>query len=474
VTDRYVELSRKLAKDASDFIRYRATRNRLGLVASRFFWSKRERWSPVVADFDDIGDILLFIGWYGTEFGDEECLKFARDQIELWVQHFRLPCGLFVSEYDLERNNKVSRTDWRAVSLYEHHDALLGIVSLYRLTDDELYLRLASELADVLLAYVRRFNGLVPNKVIPALKLSAIYTTSFSLVCGVFAEELAELYTFTGRNEYLGAAERIIAAWTKTTLFQKAGLFAIGYHPYLRHFSPYPYTELMKPNTNMVYVMLYLYDISKGAALKESIYKWFSALAKFRAENGGYYGLWDIKKNRVKSNIVDKTQNFAVIDAFLEAYRLFGEKEFLARAEECARFWLGKRQETTRLIPEQFVNGNPVHFGSKIDQNADLYTMFLKLYELTGKEIYLDGVREGLEVFAQYHRTQSNWWHRLLDCRSGQLLADSDLPPGENPAEMNVTKYVGGPLRFFINANKVLRGQSIYADETMRHLVRDR
>jgi len=474
VTVGYTDLSRTLARDAADFIRRQATGNRLGLVASRFFWSQQEKWSPAIADFDDIGDHLLFVGWYGKEFGDDGCLAFVKDQMELWANHFRLPCGFYVSTFDLEKQKSFSRTDWRVVSIYDHHDALLGMVSLYRLTGDEFYLDLATVVADALLVYVRRFNGLVPNRVIPALELSVLNTTSFSTVCGLLAEELAELYTFTGKGEYLDGAEVILNAWTGTPLFRRSGLFAVGYHPYLRTFSPYRFTELMKSNTNMVYAMLYLYGISQGVGLRGSIKRWFRALTGLRGSDGGYYGIWDTRKGSTGSPVIDKTQNFAVIDALLEAYRLLGGPEFLEEAESCARFWLEKRDGTTGLIPEQFVDGRPVHFGSKIDQNADLYTMFLKLYELTGKELYLDAAGQALDFFARYYRTDTNWWHRLIDCRSGKLLADEDLPPGENPAEMNVTKYVGGALRFFITANKVLRGHSIYADEMMRHLVRDR
>jgi len=474
VTTEHIELSRTLARDASDFIRHQATRNSRGLITSRFFWSRQEKWSPVIADFDDIGDHLLFVAWFGTEFGDDESLAFVKNQMELWVSDFRLPCGLYVSTYDLEKQARISRTNWQAVSLYDHHDALLGMVSLFRLTRDEFYLNLAVEVADALLVYIGKFNGLVPNRVIPALRLAVIKTSSFSTVCGLLAEELVELYTFTGKQEYLGAAERIINSWTKTPLFRQAGLFAAGYHPYWRTFCPYRYTELMKSNTNMAYAMLYLYGISPDAALRESIDRWFRSLSALKSEDGGYYGVWDNRKNSIGTPVIDKTQNFAVIDAFLEAYRVFGEPEFLEEAEACARFWLEKRHHTTKLIPEQFIDGEPVHFGSKIDQNADLYTMFLKLYELTGKGLYLDSAREALGLFAWYYHTASNWWHRLLDCRSGQLMADEDLPQGENPAEMNVTKYVGGALRFFITANKVLRGDSLYADETMRHLARDR
>ena len=93
---------------------------------------------------------------------------------------------------------------------------------------------------------------------------------------------------------------------------------------------------------------------------------------------------------------------------------------------------------------------------------------------MTKKDLYLKNAKDGLEVFDRFHRSKSNWWHRLLDYRSGQLLSDEDLPQGENLAEMNLTKYVGLPIRFFISANKVLRGQSIYADEITRYLIRDR
>jgi len=470
----FIELSQSLAKDACDFIMYKATQNQLGLVASQWFWSRKETWGPVISDFDDIGDYLIFICWYGTEFGDEKCLEFTTNQMNLWERHFKLPCGLFVTQYDHDKHKKVSRTDWQVVSLYEHQDALLGLVELYRLTGERHYLDLACGVADNIIVYAKRHRGLVPNKVIPALKLSILTTSSFSATCGLFAEELIELYILTNENRYLEGAIQIINAWTDTPLFKKAGLFAEGYHPYLRNVSVYRYAELMKSNTNMIYAMIYLYEISRDAALRENIDKWFSSLLGFRSEDGGYYGIWDTRTKQLGSRIVDKTQNFAIIDAYLDAYRVFAEERFLKLAEECANFWISQKDKTTKLIPEQFRDGVPVHFGSKIDQNIDLYSCFLKLFDMTKKEVYLENVKDGLDVFDRFHRSKSNWWHRLLDYRSGQLLSDEDLPQGENLAEMNVTKYVGLPIRFFISANKVLRGQSIYADETTRYLIRDR
>jgi rhamnogalacturonyl hydrolase YesR len=470
----YLKLSETLARDARDFIIHRATQNQLGLVASRWFWSEKERWGPVISEFDDIGDYLIFICWYGIEFGDKECLDFTASQIDLWEKYFKLPCGLFITQYDHNKNKKIPGTAWQIVSLHEHRDALLGLVELYRLTGEQRYLKLACGVADATLTYVNRHRGLVPNKVIPALKLGILSTSSFSAVCGLFAEELTELYTITKESRFLEGAKRIIASWLNTPLFKKSGLFATGYHPYFRSLSVYRHTELMKSNTNMIYALLYLYEITGEPVLRESIDRWFSSLLRFRREDGSYYGVWDSRAGQLGSRIVDKTQNFAIIDAYLDAYRILGEERFLKLAEECAHFWISQKNKTTKLIPEQFRDGAPVHFGSKIDQNVDLYTCFLKLFDMTRKEVYLKNVKDGLEVFDKFYRTKSNWWHRLLDYRSGQLLADEDLPPGENPAEMNLTKYVGLPIRFFISANKVLRGQPIYSDEITRYLIRDR
>ncbi|HEY83017.1 MAG TPA: hypothetical protein G4O01_07020 [Dehalococcoidia bacterium] len=453
---------------------YRATQNQLGLVASRWFSSREECWGPVISEFDDIGDYLVFICWYGTEFGDKQCLEFTTRQMNLWETYFKLPCGLFVTQYDHNKNKKIPRREWQVISLYEHQDAFLGLVELYRLTGAQHYLDLAYGVADAILTYINRHHGMVPNKVIPALKRGILTTSSFSAVCGLFAEELAELYTITKENRYLEGAKKIIASWLNTPLFKKCGLFAIGYHPYLRNLPVHRHTELMKSNTNMIYAILYLYEITREATLKENIERWFSALLRFRREDGSYYGIWDTRKGKLGSQIVDKTQNFAIIDAYLDAYRILREEKFLRLAEECARFWINQKNKTTKLIPEQFKDGMPVHFGSKIDQNVDLYTCFLKLFDMTQKDVYLDNVKDGLEVLDKFYRTRSNWWHRLLDYRTGQLLADEDLPPGENPAEKNLTKYVGLPIRFFIAANKVLRGEPIYSDEITRYLIRDR
>ena len=237
--------------------------------------------------------------------------------MNIWERHFKLPCGLFLTQYDHTQNRKIKKTNWQVISLYEHQDALLGLVELHRLTDEQRYLNLARGVADAILTYISRHRGFVPNKVIPSLKLGIPATSSFSTVCGIFAEELAELYTITNENKYLDGAKIIIDSWTNTFLFKKHGLFSTGYHPYFHSLSAYRYTELMKSNTNMIYAMLYLYEITRDSTLRENIDMWFSSLLEFRREDGSYYGIWDTRKGQLGSQIVDKTQNFAIIDAYL-------------------------------------------------------------------------------------------------------------------------------------------------------------
>ena len=204
----------------------------------------------------------------------------------------------------------------------------------------------------------------------------------------------------------------------------------------------------------MIYGLLALYKTWHSIEVGDAILKWSDAIEGMRV-GGGYKTYFSFRKCHAYGDI-EKTQNFPLIDIFIEIYRAFGEKGFLEKAVQCADFWLGLKT-SAGLVPEK-----PDCGYARLDQSADFYTMLIKLYEISGKRRYLGEAKKGLRTF-KYFLTDDGWWHERVDSRSGKPL---QFP--------NQTKFVGGALRFFILMHEIMENKQIYKNEIIEYLVRDR
>ena len=470
--EKYLPEIKKTAQAVCDFIMQEATQNKLGLSMSYFFWPEQKKWDPPISEFDDIGDFLTFVCWYGVITDQKKYVDFTKDQILKWEKHFKLPCGLYFTQYN-HLQPLPRKTNWQSVSLYDHQDAILGFHELFLLTQDDFYKQELLNLGEQILSYVKKYKGLVPNTVFPPLQAAVPHCSASPIVGGLFAEHLALIYEMTQTEKYLAGAQTIIEGWLNTPLFKKEKLFHTGYHPYFKTLSPYSEAELMKTNTNMAYALFQFLKISPHPAFEQALKEWLQRLESFKSQTGGYYSIFDLKNQRIQKDIINKTQNFAVLTVFIDAYLYFKQTEYLTQAEQLADFWISHLNPRTDLIPESFQDEKIAFPGAKIDQSADLSIEFLRLYDLTKKEKYLTAALQCFNALQKYFQTKDNWWYRIINAETGEPMNDNKIEKNISGGR-NLTKYVGGALKFFLALYQTLSDVNITQDRTSNLMLRDR
>lgn len=449
---------------AADFIMNETTQNRLGLSLSRFFWTGDQRWDPSEAEFDDFGDYHIFVAWYGKTFGRPECIDWVNDQMKRW-KVFKQPCGLYFSLWKAgTQTPKPSK--WRRVSFYDHHDAVVGFNAMYHLAEDLYYLNEWIDISKQAMFYAEKYNGFIPNEVFPRFKSAVWYKTASPTVGSLIAEELVYLTETTGDSIYATAAEKILMAWATCPPFKKAHVWPLGISPYFRWWNPYKKTWLMKESTNMIYALNKYLRYKESSDLRQAVSDWRKGLIRFESKGGGYYDTFNFSSGGVENTRVDKTHNFAILEALVD----IGDLE---AAKKLADTWSGKTG-VTGLIPEYLdPEGVPLVSYAKLDQSGDLGVAFLKLAEATGDKKYYDAASETARGMS-YFLHENGWWHRLIDVNTGHPPKESELSENDRPGGRNLTKYVGGALKFLMTWELVKSGATFEKNKTLALLTRDR
>lgn len=464
---------KQLIQKAVDFITEKTCENEIGLSLSRYFWAGKKIWNPKEAEWDDIGDYHSFIAWYGIEFKDQAALDWVKTQIQIWKKHFQMPNGMMLSLWK-EGQPIPRKSPWHIFSFYDQHDALLGLETLDLFTGDELYRDLWANLIQMSKKYVFKYKGFIPNQIILPFHLAHPYCSASSTVGGLIAEELCRWASRMKDEEALDAAEHILKAWIHSPLFQKKHLFAVGYHPYIQQWSPYQETYLMKENTNMIYAFCEFLTHRKDKKIETALNQWFTALQQFKSPIGGYFDTYNLAHDKVLKKRIDKTHNFAVLEAFIEGYKLLKTPKLLEEACELADFWISHIGKTG-LIPDYFdpETKQPKRTYAKLDQSADLAIAFLKLAELSGNQKYRDAGEKNIHGLSHFLH-DNGWWHRLIDVETGIPPQDHQLEKNDIPGGRNLTKYVGGALKSFLALHKVQQGARFDTDPFLNVLTRDR
>lgn len=453
---------KSIAEKLIEFIIKDTTNNRYGLVATKFFRPKEKKWTQQIAEFDDIGDYLTFIAWAGKIFKQSKFSSFVDQQINIWKQ-LAGQSDLYPESIDCLKplSKQLSLTD----SIYGLQDSILGLHELYHLTGDKKYLSLLERHFKKFYKIAQLHQGLIPNTTIKKLDLALPWVSSNSAVAGLIAE-----HAYLSKNKtHNQLGDLLISAWLKTRLWQEQSLFHQGYNPYLRSFSIYKNTKIMKESSNMVYAML-----QRPQKYTKEIKSFTNKLLQFQHSSGAFFAKWNLKDKKIIKDHFDKTQNFTIIDVLIEISLKTNQKNLIAIAEKCANFWLSKTNSKTKLIPDYvLVNGESKYHIAKLDQSADLYSSFLRLYTLTDDKKYLDQALFGAKAL-NTHFGQSSWWHRLVHTKTGKPATDGQIPNQDRPANINLTKYVGGALRFYLSLYEVLNGKSMQENKTLWLLSRDR
>lgn len=454
-----------------DFIVSESTKNQYGLSMTHFFWPEEKKWSPRITEFDDIGDYLTFISWAGKILNKPKLDLFVEDQMKKWIDYGKLPSGWFLDQINLDKNlpNKSLKL---SISVYGLQDAILGFYELYKLTNNKIYLNQLIELLKKVNKVSEKYDGRLPNQIINYLDVSTPITSASPVVAGLIAEH-AYLMHKDLKNEALDKlGDQIINGWLKTNLWQRHNLFHQGYNSYISSFSIYKETKIMKENSNMIYAML-----MKPEKYQNEISQLTSKILEFQHTSGAFYGKWSISEKKIITDGFEKVQNFTVIDLLIDIAsktKIQSKSKLINTAMKCADFWIKVKDQKTQLIPDYISSkGKPKYFISKLDQSADLYSSFLRLYSLTGKRKYLTEAEVGAVVMKNYFG-QKKWWFRIVNTKTGKPAKDEEVPNNDKPAGRNLTKYVGGALRFYLSLYEVRSGKSMQKDKLLWLLSRDR
>ena len=449
-----------------DFIITETTQNPLGLSLTRAFWPQQKKWQPTLAEFDDIGDYLTFVLWAGKILKNKKYISFAKNQLSLWFKYAKLNSGWYLTTINPYKPiNKHPLT----VSIYDLQDSILGLYEFYLLTNNEKYLVELKNLIQKLAPVIKLYSGRIPNKIITSLNLAPPWKSANPAVAGIIAEHLYLLSKTSKITKYEKLADKIVSGWLNTHLWQNQNLFHQGVNPYISSVSIYSQTKIMKENSNIIYALL-----QRPKKYHDKINKFLNKLLRFQHPSGGFFGYWDVKKDTIVKNNFDKTQNFVIIDLLTDIYFKFKSKKALAAAVKCTNFWLSLKDKNTDLVPE-YTNfqGTVTHHIAKLDQSADFYSSLLRLFCLTKKKVYLKEAEIGAQAMSQYFG-RSDWWHRIINTKTGKPANDSGIPAKDRPAGMNLTKYVGGALRFYLSLYQVKSGKSMQTDKLLWLMSRDR
>ena len=202
-----------------DFFMNDTTDTTYKLVSTQTFDAKSKTWIEKICDLDDIGDYLTFIAWHGKLFNHKPSIEFSKIQFNIWNSKMKTPTGFYHAKW--KNNTKPNISDFQIISLYDHHDAFLGMYELFLVTNDQNYAKECIAFSQLLSKIVKKFDGLVPNRIIGKPLIALPWTTSSPTVNGLFAEQLALSYSMFHEKTFLRSAAIILKKFFNKLLIQK-------------------------------------------------------------------------------------------------------------------------------------------------------------------------------------------------------------------------------------------------------------
>jgi len=382
---------------------------------------------------EDLGDYIPFLAYFGEiEFCEEHISKCSKE--------------IFNSSLPTQRE-----------------DTLLGLLEFCRWTRNEISLSLAMSYVNFLFSnYCFKGQIVIPadryiehvfnihrmkttrNKMLKiGLKfLHSLLRTRASIPRnGIFIELLVDMYDLTRDKKYLFMAEDFASVWLRNKFFQKFGLF-----PSFR-LNPFEskYVVLAKDNAAILNGLTALYATTLKNIYKDSILKWFEAVHA-RCFDKSVYGRYCFGNE--KREQLSLMYAFAVVDALCDAFFVLRESRLLSFAEEIAKFWIDL-QSKIGLFPMT----EQSHISHQ-DYTNDFSISLWRLYELTGKNHYLESSERAMEGLFKFHA-----FNLKVDYQFGGIVDASIIP-----------KYV------FLMSKPIilLEEKAIYKNKKIFKLLRDR
>ncbi|MEK7487687.1 MAG: hypothetical protein AABZ60_25435 [Planctomycetota bacterium] len=311
------------------------------------FDARSRHWQIPLMAPDDFGDYLIFVLRFAQKYQRPDLESWVLDQFDFALRHLVSKEGLYCNwrmDRPLPRHSF-----WKTHRLYEHMDLILGWNQLYRLTQNPKHLDSAESLARSLIRLGQNragyfYDSLWSKARLPLNKLIK------PEINGIFSEELVVLYELTNHADYLKAARSSLTYFFRHSLFQKRGMFPDGFLPYLM--KPWKTdARFMKTQTNMIYAALRFYATTQEQEFADYAHQACSSISKYQQDGGPFPHKVDVNTGKVSAPEILLTQNFALVDVFLQAHFVLKDAAFGKVAKSCADWWLSY-QSPLGLIPE--------------------------------------------------------------------------------------------------------------------------
>jgi uncharacterized protein YyaL (SSP411 family) len=423
------------------------------------FDAKTRQWEIPLVEPDDFGDYLIFILRYAQLFSQAELVQWVQEEFRFAYHTLRSPQGLYRS---WNQNQALPRPSFfKTHRVYEHMDLLLGWHLLFLLTQEESARQGAEDLAQSLIRFTRNpSRGYFYDSVWAPLRMP-LHKLIKPEINGILAEELINLSELTHNSSYLKVAQSALLFFYEQDLFQKRGLFPDGYLPYLLR--PWKVeARFMKTQTNLIFACLRYYEVTREERFAGYATHACESIARYQREDGAFPHKVNIQTGKVSHPEVLLTQNFALIDLFIQASFTLKNQKFLEIAQCCARFWLSHQAESG-LIPEEPLRKK----NNKMDQNADFSVSLLKLAEMTDNPSLRQKAEKILQGLNRYHRADP-------ESSQASFAKSVDVFSTEITNFYNETKYLGGFLKALLAFKEAHQGRSLLSDPLVKMIYRDR
>ena len=403
----------------------------------------------------DLGDYLPFFLWCGKGDYVERHINLAQDFFEK-VNIILYELGE-VPGVTLKHRLRRLILGYSTLS-FEYSDLLLGLIECYEIKRDQGLLDFIDFMIDKIYALFFTKNNLA-CVYYPRVKYKLPVAKPTN---GIFIEQLIDLYRLTGHRKYLDKANQLLNPWLDSEFFRETGLFpsqifASKLIPknWSGNKNPHRTAYLTKDNYCMAAAVLALFSLSHEPPLNHALINWFDGVTKyFIDENGGVYQ-WTIIESPdrfVRGPLTSKS--YAVVDFCCDYTWSTGDGRYIKTAERIAEFYLSRQSKETGLLP---TTETPEE--SYFDDETDFAISLMKLYELTGKEIYKEAAIKIFNGQIKYHHTARGYVNRV------------NIYTGEVTENIIESRYCSLFLKLIL---LFLEERRIYADPVFMNLLRDR
>lgn len=416
---------------------------------------------------DEMGDYVQSFVWLGRHLGAPKYTEWAVKQ-----------SVVFMNEHlQKVKNGK----PWDITEA----DRIIGPVIAYILTRDSSLAECIDHYFQILFATAITRQGLIRSKVgkLPWQR----FPVADPMTNGNHIELLYLLYLSLMSDRYLSMAEKLVDPWLNDKYFTRFDTFtrrAIGVPgvtaSYLKDILfeiggirarlngwPSYCARICKQNTHMMFAILAAARVQYRKECRIIVYRFIKKVRDaFRHPSGLFYLVFDLKRN-IPFHL-DILPTIALIEMFIDSYKIFEDVMHLQFAVEAAEALLQYRDDTGLILhyPLPKNDSDNVHFLQKqvrqeynLDPQVDFVVNLIKLYQCTHDRKYKE---------AAFGISSSIIKRFRLGPAFAEVLHDG------KPQPVVRTKYLGLLLKLFISLIAVNMKQNILDDFELALVCQDR